>query len=170
MVLASLRFYDVVVFLHIAAVVIAFGVIFTYPLIVPFARRHDARALPYLHRIQGHIGKWVISLGGTLVLLAGLYLAISGDGGFDFGDWWVGFGLLSILLILGLGGGFFAPTERRLAELAERDVAQAGSGPANMSAEYEALLHRWQIVVNAMCGLVLLTVLLMVLGARGALS
>jgi hypothetical protein len=170
MLLASLRVYDVVVFLHIAAVVIAFGVIFTYPLIVPLTWRHHQRSLPHLHRIQSHIGKWIITPGATLVLLAGLYLALSGDGGYDFADWWVGFGLIAILVILGFGGGFFAPTERRLGELAERDIRSAGEGPVAMSAEYQALLRRWSIAANAMGGLVLVTVLLMVLGARGVFS
>ncbi len=168
--LSALRFYDLVVFLHVAGVVVGFGVIFTYPLIVPLTRRTDERALPYLHRIQGHIGKWIVTPGATLVLLAGLYLAISGDGGFDFKDWWVGFGLLAILVLLGLGGGFFAPTERRLGELAERDVGAAAGGPVTMSAEYETLLRRWTIVGNAMSGLVLVTVLVMVLGAKGVFS
>ena len=168
--LAALRFYDIVVFLHVIGVVVGFGVVFTYPLIVPLTRRHDERGLPHLHRILAHIGKWIITPGATLVLVAGLYLAISGDGGFDFKDWWVGFGLLVILVVLGVGGAFFAPTDRRLVELAERDVGAAAGGPVTMSAEYEALLRRWATVTNAMCGLVLVTVLVMVLGAKGVFS
>jgi hypothetical protein len=168
--LAALRFYDIVVFVHVAGVVVGFGVIFTYPLIVPLTRRHDARGLPTLHRIQGLIGQRIITPAGAVVLVAGLYLALSGDGGFDFADWWVGFGLLSILVIMGTGGAYFAPTERRLAELAQRDVTGAAGGPVVMSAEYEALLRRWRTVANAMCGLVLVTVLFMVLGAKGVFS
>ena len=170
MLVAALRFYDLVVFLHVAGVMVGLGVIFTYPLIVPLTRRNDPRGLPHLHRIQAHIGRWIITPGATLVLLAGLYLGLSGDGGFDFKDWWVGFGLLVILVILGLGGGYFAPTERHLSELAQRDVGGAAGGHVRMSAEYEALLRRWRLATNAMCALVLVTVLVMVLGAKGVLS
>jgi uncharacterized membrane protein len=169
MVPSSLHFYDIVVFLHVIGVILAFGVIFTYPLIVPYARRQQLRALPHIHRIQSRIGQFVITPGATLVLLAGLYLALSGDGRFDLADWWVGFGLVVILLILGLGGAYFAPTERRLAELAERDVG-ASSGSVVMSEDYDRAVRGWQALVNLMCVLVTATVLLMVLGARGVFS
>ena len=99
----SLRFYDIVVFLHIAAVVTAFGVTFVYPLIVPLTTRSAPDKLPWLQRMQDEIGKKIITPSATVVLIAGLYLALSGDGPFDLKDWWVGFGLLAILVILGLG-------------------------------------------------------------------
>src|SRR4051812_48081639 len=133
----ALRFYDIVVFVHIAAVVTAFGVTFVYPLIVPLTQRTAPDKLPWLHRMQGEIGRKVITPSAAVVLLAGLYLALSGDGSFDLSDWWVGFGLLAILVLLGLAGAFFAPRERRLAELAERDLA-AGK----LSEEYEVLAVR----------------------------
>ena len=155
----SLRFYDIAVFIHIAAVVIAFGVVFVYPLIVPFTLRQAPDKVGWVHRLQGVIGQRIITLGGALVLISGLYLALSGDGPFDFGDWWTGFGLVAILLLLGLGGAYFNPRERRLAELAERD----GGTP---SPEYRTLLREWTLVARASMTLVLVTVLIMVLGAR----
>ena len=100
----SLRFYDVVLFIHVAAVVTAFGVTFVYPLIVPLTTRTAPEKLPWLHRLQVEIGRKIITPSAALVLLAGLYLALSGDGSFDMSDWWVGFGLLAILVLLGLGG------------------------------------------------------------------
>src|ERR1700704_3522494 len=100
----SLRFYDIVVFVHIATVVTAFGVTFVYPLIVPLTARSAPDKLPWLHRMQDEIGKKVITPSAAVVLLAGLYLALSSDGPFDLKDWWVGFGLLAGLVILGLGG------------------------------------------------------------------
>ena len=40
-------------------------------------------------------------------------------------DFYVQWGLGVIIVIGGLGGAFFAPRERKLAELAERDIAAA---------------------------------------------
>ena len=161
----ALRFYDIVVFIHIAAVVVAFGVTFVYPLIVPLTQRSAPDKLPWLHHLQGEIGRKIITPAAAVVLLAGLYIALSGDGAFDMSDWWVGFGLLAILALLGLGGAFFAPRERRLAELAERDLA-AGK----LSEEYEALAVQVARVGAFASLLVLVTVLFMVLGARGVFT
>ena len=165
MLVAALRFYDIVVFIHIAAVVTAFGVVFVYPLIVPLTQRSAPDKLPWLHRLQVEIGQKIVTPSAAIVLLAGLYVALSGDGPFDLKDWWVGFGLLAILVILGLGGAFFAPRERRLAELAERDLA-AGE----RSQEYEALAVQVARVGALVSLLVLVTVLFMVLGARGVFT
>jgi hypothetical protein len=162
---AALRFYDIVVFIHIAAVVTAFGVTFVYPLIVPLTQRSAPDTLPWLHHLQGEIGRKIITPSAAVVLLAGLYIALSGDGPFDMKDWWVGFGLVAILVLLGLGGAFFAPRERRLAELAERDLA-AGK----LSEEYEALAVQVARVGAFASLLVLVTVLFMVLGAHGVFT
>ena len=161
----ALRFYDVVVFLHIAAAITAFGVTFVYPLIVPLTARSAPDKLPWLHTLQGEIGRKIITPSAALVLLTGLYLALSGDGPFDLSDWWVGFGLLAILVILGLGGAFFSPQEGRLGELAERDWA-AGE----LSEEYQALGVQVARVGAAVSVLVLVTVLFMVLGAHGVFT
>ncbi|GAC1323171.1 MAG: hypothetical protein NVSMB25_19230 [Thermoleophilaceae bacterium] len=163
--LAALRFYDFVVFLHVIGVVVAFGVTFTYPLIVPLTRRTDPRKLPWLHHMQATISKRVITPAATLVLVAGLFLAISHDNGFDLKDWWVSFGFISIVALLGLTGGFFAPNERRLAELAERDLGPAGE--VALSSEYLRLADRVAVVGGLATALVAVTVALMVLGRNG---
>jgi len=170
MIIGALRFYDVAVFIHIAAAIIAFGVTFAYPLIIPFTQKSDPRQLPYLHRMQALIGQRLITPAATLVLLAGLYLALSGDGPFHLKDWWVGFGLVVIVLLLGLANAFFAPREKRAAAIAERDIAAAGEGPVTMSAEYETLGKQVAGVGAAASLLILVTVLLMVLGTRGVFS
>src|SRR5437763_5572739 len=115
MILASLRFYDIVVFIHVFAVVTAFGVTFVYPMIVPLTQRRAPDRLAWLHHLQGEIGKKIITPSAAIVLVAGLYLALSGDGPYDLRDWWVGFGLLAILALPGPGGGALAPGGRRRA-------------------------------------------------------
>src|SRR5205085_632862 len=100
----------------------------------------------------------------TLVLLAGIYLVAKSDA-WKMSDWWVGWGLAVIILLLGLGGAFFAPRERKLAELAERDFGSGTSGAP--SAEYQALAKQVGMVGALSSLLVLATVVIMTLGARG---
>ena len=70
-------------------------------------------------------------------------------------------GLGVIILVGGLGGAFFAPQERKLAELAERDVAAAGSGDVLWSAEYKAIRRQVSLVGYGANVLILLTIYFM---------
>jgi uncharacterized membrane protein len=136
----AIYFYDVVLSVHIAAIVIAFGVTFAYPIIGVYVTREQPRFLPELHAVQERIGKFLMTPAATIALLAGFYLASDRD---YMGKIWVIVPLIILIGLLGLGGAFFGPSERRASELAARDVATAGpSGPVTLSPEYEALSTR----------------------------
>ena len=159
--LAEISFYNVVLFIHITAVVLAFGVTFTYPLVFAAARRSHRRHLPFFHRIQHVIGQRMIAPMGGVILLAGLYLAIKGP--YEFGDPWIGITLLILIVLLAAGGAYFSPREHRLADLAERDVAASqGDGPVEFGAEYEGLYRQVHTVALIGNALVLLAIFLMV--------
>jgi small-conductance mechanosensitive channel len=158
---ASLRFFDVVLFLHITSVVIAFGVLFTYPVIVPLTVRNAPRQVAWLHEIQVALGRMVVTPAAALVLLTGIYLAADAD---VFSEWWVALPLISILLILGLGGAYFAPRDRKLAELARRDIAAAGDGEVVFSKEYEDLGRQVGTVGAFVVVLVVIVIFVMVTG------
>ena len=59
--LAQITFYGFVLFLHIAAVVVAFGVTFTYALVFSVTRKGYERHPPSLHHIQAVIGQRIIA-------------------------------------------------------------------------------------------------------------
>jgi hypothetical protein len=132
----AVTFYLVVLAAHIMAIVIAFGVTFAYPVMYAVGLQMEPRAMPALHRIQDYVGKRVISPGMALALLAGIYLASKLH---EWSAFYVQWGLGAIIVLGALGGAFFAPKERRLAELAERDIAAAGEGEVSFSAEYKTL-------------------------------
>ncbi len=93
-----------------------------------------------------------------MILLAGIYLASKLHVWSDFYVQW-GFG---VAIVLGaLGGLFFGPTEGRMIELAERDVAAAGDGEVDLSAEYQAQSKRLATVGAFASLLVLLTIFFM---------
>lgn len=113
----AIRFYDVVLFLHIIGVVAAFGIVFAYPLLLAATRGAGGEVHAGLTRIWQR----VVTPAGTLVLLAGVYLAA--DGPYDMGDPWIGISLLILVVLLGMAGSFFIPRERRLATGAGGDAA-----------------------------------------------
>ena len=159
--LASLRFFDVVLWLHITSVVIAFGVMFTYPVIVPLTVRNAPRQVAWMHDTQAAIGRMIVTPAATLVLLTGIYLAADAD---VFSKWWVAVPLLAILVILGLGGAYFAPRDRKLAELARRDIDAAGDGQVVFSREYEDLGRQVGTVGGLVVLLVVIVIFVMVTG------
>lgn len=157
----TLSFYNVVLFIHIAAAVVAFGVTFAYPMVdAALHRDENLRHLAWWHRTQGVIGARLITSAATVVLLAGIYLAAAGP--FDFGSTFVSAGIVIIVVLLGLGGAFFAPTERKAAELAERDIAASGDGTVTLSPEYQAVANRLKVVGASSSLLVLVALFLMV--------
>jgi len=159
--LASVRFFDIVLWLHITSVVIAFGVMFTYPVIVPLTVRNAPRQVAWLHDMQAALGRMVVTPAAALVLITGIYLAADAD---VFSKWWVAVPLLAILMILGLGGAFFAPRDRKLAELARRDIAAAGEGQVVFSEEYEDLGRQVGTVGAFVVLLVVIVIFVMVTG------
>jgi hypothetical protein len=154
----AVTFYTFALAVHIAAIVIAFGVTFAYPVIYAVGIRNEARSMPGVHRIQDAVGKRVITPFLALALLAGIYLASKLE---VWSHFYVQWGLVVIVLLGGLGGAFFAPRERRLAELAERDVAAAGEGEVVLGAEYRSLRQQVLRVGLAANVLILLTIYFM---------
>jgi len=155
----AIFFYDVVLAVHIMAVVIAFGVIFAYPIISAYVTREHPRFLPGLHTLQGRLGRFLITPAATVALLAGFYMASDRD---YMGKVWVVVPLVILIAILALGGAFFAPNERRAAELATRDIAAATpDGPVTLSPEYEAVASRLALVGALASGLVLVAIFFM---------
>ncbi len=152
--------YNIVLFLHITGAVVGLGALFLLPVFLRMGRQVDRGQLPLVHRVQSWFAQRVITPALTLVLFAGVYMAI--DGPYDFGEPFVGAGLLIIVVILGLGGAYLAPRERRLLELVERDVAGAGGGAAAVSGEYLTVSRQVERVIWINAGLAVLAIFLMV--------
>lgn len=124
--LTAIGLYDFVLTLHILAVVVAFGVVFAYPLIDAQIRRAGPGDLAALHRLHLALARKVITPAMVVVLLAGLYLALDR---WSLGDGWISATFAILIVLFGLVGAVLTPTDKRLAELAERD-ARAGGGPS----------------------------------------
>ena len=125
----AIFFYDVVVAIHVMCIVIAFGVTFVYPAILPWLTNKHPEAMPTIHEMQVRIGRFVITPFATLALLTGIYLASDRD---LFSKVWVTIPFVILIVLLGLGGAFFTPREKQLAVLARRDIDAGGA----LSEEY----------------------------------
>ena len=112
MIVASITFYSVVVWIHVLAVVVAFGGVFAYPLL--YSAFGGAGALPAFHSTQARIWQRVVTPAMVVVLLAGIYLASDSDA---WSEGWVSgsfVGLIILFAIAGVSTGW----QRKAAELA----------------------------------------------------
>jgi uncharacterized membrane protein len=149
----AITFYGFVLSIHIMAVVVAFGTLFAYPVLLPWARQAHPAAMPVIHDLRDRLRKTVLSPAMGLVLLAGIYLASKAD---VWSEAWVTVPLVILLLIGGLDGMFFAPRERQLAALSRRDLESG-----ELSAEYDDLFRQVAVAGYAVCGLVLVAIFFM---------
>src|SRR3712207_1680170 len=133
--LAAVDAYSISVFVHVAAVVVGFGATFAEAIAFPVAMKVDPRHLPYVHRLGLAINQRLATPGLVVVILTGIYQTLDGDWG--FGEPWISATFAIAIVLGGITGAYFIPTDRRLAALAERDIAAAGSGTVTMSEEYQ---------------------------------
>jgi uncharacterized membrane protein len=127
--------YKFALFLHILAVVLAFGPTFGYALFFSVLPQHPRATPAVLAGIQ-KTDRYLVNPGMVVLLLAGLYLL--SDGPWEASDAFIGVGFLAILVLFGLQHGFFQPKVREARELAERDL-KAGDA---LSAEFTELGER----------------------------
>jgi hypothetical protein len=154
--------FEVILAIHIMAVVVAFGVTFAYPIMFAVAARHDPRGLPLMHRVEYTIERTLVNGGLVIVVLAGIYLASKGH---YWSQFFVQWGLAAAIVIGGVVGGVMIPTAKRAEQLAARDVAAAPATGTEivLSEEYRAVVRRLSVVGSLLSGIVLLTILFMAL-------
>jgi hypothetical protein len=155
----AVQFYEVVLALHILAVVFAFGATFAYPVLLGTVTKADKRALPALYRALHAISQRVIMPGVALILVFGIYLASHLH---LWSTFFVQWGLGVVIVIGAVEGAYLGPREKRLIEVAERDVAAAGDGEVAFSAEHDSLVRQVGVVGALMDLLVVITIYFMV--------
>lgn len=128
--------YNLVVFVHIIAVIFAFGPTFAYPLFVGVAEKTNPRALPVIGVGIATWDKVSIPL-MAIIAVAGLGLVFIGP--WSFSQFYVSWGILATIAIFAQTIWFFMPKWKRLFELVERDIADSGDGEVKFSDEYQAL-------------------------------
>lgn len=131
--LATITGFSIALFVHVLAVVLAFGPTYGFGFFVSVAERTSPRSVPTVLRGVLTIDRFLVSPGLIVVLLAGIYMLVDAD--IDAGESWVTVGFIAIVVLFGMAHGFFRPNTKRGLELAERDLAAGDT----LSPEYEAI-------------------------------
>ena len=157
--LVAVTFYEVVLALHILAVVFAFGATFAYPVLLGTVTKADPRALPALYRALHAISQKVIMPGVAAIVVFGLYLASHLHLWHAFFVQW---GIGVAVVIGAVEGVYLGPREKRLIEAADRDVAAADGNEVTFGAEHDSLVRQVGGIGALMDLLVVITIFFMV--------
>ena len=130
--------YKIVLFLHILAVVLAFGPTFGYAFFFSVAPQYPTATPAILAGVQ-KVDKYLVNPGMIVLLLAGFGLLSASDGAWDLNDAFVSVGIFAIVALFALQHGFFQPQVRKAKEIAERDLKSGDT----LSPEFEAIAQRF---------------------------
>jgi hypothetical protein len=159
MLVTAVSFPTIVLAIHILAVVLAFAVVFGFPVISLTAERLDRRAMPPLHRVRVILGRSLVNPGLLVVVIAGVYLASHLH---QWSQFYVQFGIGAAVVIGGLEGALVIPGEKKLAQQGAADIAtSAGDREITWSREYRSLRSRADLAGWVMALLVAITVVVM---------
>jgi uncharacterized membrane protein len=134
--LATITGFGIGLFIHVLAVVLAFGPTFAFGIFIGVAEKSSPSSVPTVLRgILAH-DRYLLGPGLIVVLLAGIYMLIDAD--ISASESWVTVGFLAIVILFGLSHGFFRPNTKRALELAERDLAAGDT----LGADYAAVAKK----------------------------
>jgi uncharacterized membrane protein len=156
-VLADISLYSISLWLHISAAVVGLGSTFALSVGFPLALKLDPRHLPFVHRLSLEVTRKLASPALLVLILTGVYQALDAD--ISMGEPWISGTFLVAIVLGGLQGSYFVPTDRKLAAMAEKELAD---GAATLSDDYRRQAQR-EGGIGALAGLlILIAVFLMV--------
>ena len=155
--------YRILLFLHVAVVIVGFGVIFALPFLQAFAERTSVGATRFTLRFSRRLENFLIYPGGVLALVFGIGLMMNDKTGYkDNMPAWLSIAIVWFLAAEALS--VFVMRRTTAQALRSLDgVADDGSFPA----AYMALSKRLQMVGGIIALSVVGITFLMVWGAEG---
>ena len=107
----AVQFYDVVLWIHITAFLIAFGPTYGYGIFMAAAGKAGPVAMTEAVKAMMRWDRIAITTGAIILLVSGHYMAAER---WDFSDFFVNWGNIVILVLLGFTHAYFVPRERRV--------------------------------------------------------
>ena len=150
--LATITALNISIWIHITAAVVGFGATFAEAVTFPVAMKLDKRHLPYVHKLQLFINQRLATPALVIILVTGIYQV--SEGNFSFGDMWISTTFLIVIVLGGLLGAYFIPTDRRLFAQVTKDLAETGEP----SKEYLADVRR-EGVLGTITGILIVVAL-----------
>jgi uncharacterized membrane protein len=157
----AISLYDLSVWVHVSAVVVGFGATFAEALAFPVAMKVGVKHLPYVHHLQLAINERLAGPALGIIILTGIYQTIDADWGFD--SFWISATFLIAIVLGGMIGAYFVPTDRRLAAQAQREIDETG----NVSDDYQRKA-RTEGIVGAVAGLLVIAAVFLMVTKPGA--
>lgn len=162
--IATFDLYNIALFLHISAAVVGLGATFALSLAFPLAvRMKDPRHLLFMHRLNLEVIRKLASPALALILVTGIVQVLDSDF-IGFGDPWISIAFVLIIVIGGLQGAYFTKTDRKLAAMAEAEIA---GGATTLSPEYQKEAQR-EGSMGALTGLLVLAAIFVMVIKPGA--
>ena len=147
--------YDILKWLHISGAVVGLGATFALSIAYPLALRSDPRNLPFVHRLSLDINRKLAGPALLVLIATGIYMAADRD---LFGEPWVGGPILIAIILGAMQGAYFVPTDRKLAAMAEKELAD---GATTLSEDYQRQAQREGGIGTVAGVLILLALFLM---------
>ena len=138
--LAAVGIYDVVLWVHVTAVIVAFGALFAYPVFLRVNAAAPIAQRATFHELQIAFSKRITGPAIGVILLAGIYLATDAE---LWDEVWVTVPFVLLIVIAGLGGTVLRKGEERL-------VATAAAGDEDAYGRALAGVQRWMTVTLAL--------------------
>jgi uncharacterized membrane protein len=158
---ADLSGYNISLWIHISAAVIGLGATFAEAIAFQVALKMDPRVMPFVHRMQRTINQRLANPALLIILITGIIQVLDSDF-IDFSDAWISATFVIIIILGGLLGGYFIPTDKRLEAQAASEVAAAGDGPVQYSQGYLDKLKQEGLIGTISGLLIVIAVFLMV--------
>lgn len=143
--------WDVLKSVHVLAAALWVGGNFTLNVAInlAFRARDPQRQSVILHTAEV-IGQRIFTPLGLTVVAVGVWMVLRYDNVYDFGDFWVSYGLGFFVLTFILGAGFLGPRSKKVADLIDsgkgEDEVRQVSVPLRLVAAIDAVLL-WSVVV-----------------------
>ncbi len=157
---ADISGYTISLWLHISAAIVGLGATFAEAVLFQVAMNMDPRNMPFVHRAQRAINQRLANPALLIILLTGIYQV--SDGNWSFGDAWISATFVIIIILGGLLGAYFIPTDKRLEAQAAEEIAASGPGPVRFSQGYLDKLKQEGLVGTISGLLIVVAVFLMV--------
>ncbi len=158
---AAFTLYNVSLWLHISATVVGLGATFALAVGFPLALRLDARYLPYVHHLSRDVNRKLASPALLVILVTGVYQALDAD---VISELWVSLTFVIVIVLGGLQGSYFVPTDKKLAAMAERELA---GGATTLSEDYQRQAQR-EGGIGALAGVLIIVAVFLMTVKPGA--
>ena len=155
-VLADFSLYNLSLWLHISSAVVGLGATFALAVGFPLALRLGPQNMPFVHHLSLEVTRKLASPALLVLIITGIYQGVKIH---SMDKPWLGITFVIAIVLGGLQGAYFSPTDKRLAAMAEQELAD---GATTLSEDYQRQAQREGTMGAVAGGLIILAVLLMV--------